>query len=67
MEISKKAIEMILADQQLDKSKLSEKIGCNRSWLSQVISRESCRPATAGRIARGLGVPVSEILKEDKE
>ena len=64
MEISKNAIEMILAERQLDKSKLSEKIGCNRSWLSAVINRETCRPATAGRIAKGLEVPVSEILKK---
>ena len=67
MEISKKAIEMILADQQLDKSKLSEKMGCNRSWLSLVINRGTCRPSTAGRIAKGLGVKVSEILKAEME
>lgn len=65
MQISKQAIQFLMAEQKLTAKKLAEKIGMMPQNLSGILSRGSCQPLTAARIAEGLGVPVSEIVKED--
>lgn len=65
MQISKQAIQFLMAEQKLTAKKLAEKIGMMPQNLSGILSRGSCQPVTAARIAEGLGVPVSEIVKED--
>lgn len=57
-------IEVIMAEKRLTKSKCAELCKISRQHLSTILRRESCEPATAGRLADGLGVPVSEIVKE---
>ena len=61
MKIDKIKIETILADQGKTKTELSTV--CQN--VSTIINRGTCEPKTAGKLAAGLGVPVSEIIKED--
>lgn len=54
-------IEMLLAERGMTKADLAAKSGISRQSVGSVIKRGSCRPATAGKLARGLGVPIDEI------
>lgn len=65
MKISRKKIMLCLAQQNLTCKLLAGKIGMQANNLSTVLSRGSCQPSTAARIAEGLGVPISDILEEE--
>lgn len=65
MKIDKVKIETILADQGKTKTELSTVCGLSRQNVSTIINRGTCEPKTAGKLAAGLGVPVSEIIKEE--
>lgn len=65
MRISKQSIQFYMAEKKLTVKSLAEKIGMMPQNLSNIVSRGCCKPVTAGRIAEGLGVPVSEIMKEE--
>lgn len=58
-------IKLLLAEQELRQSELAEKAGMSRQNLSTILNRGTCSPANAGRIAKALGVDVTEILKEE--
>lgn len=45
----------------------AQRIGCSAQNLSVILSRGTCKPVTAGKIARALGVDVSEIVEEAKQ
>lgn len=64
MQISKQAIQFFMAEQKLTAKKLAEKIDMMPQNLSGILSRGSCQPVTAARIAEGLGVPVRKIMRE---
>lgn len=57
-------IEMTLAENGLSKSQYAERCKISRQNLSTILRRGSCEPATAGKLANGLGVPVREIIQE---
>lgn len=65
MRISKLSIQFYMAEKKLTVKSLAEKIGMMPQNLSNIISRGSCKPITAGRIADALGVSVAEIVKEE--
>ena len=65
MQISKRKIQVLMAENDLITKTLAEKIGTLANNLSAILCRGTCRPETAAKIAGGLGVPVSEILKEE--
>lgn len=62
LSISKTKIEIAQANKQFTTAKLAEVAGMRACQLYTTLSRGSCRPETAGRIAAALGVPVAEIL-----
>lgn len=64
MYISQQKIEMILAERGMTKKELALSIGMTRQNVSNVIRRGTAEPKTAGKLARGLGVTVAEIIKE---
>ncbi len=64
MNISRVKIETILAEHGMTKKELSQRCGIPRQNVSAIVRRETCEPRTAGKLAAGLGVPVSEIIKE---
>lgn len=65
MKISKKKIMLILAKKEMTKAELARRAGIARQNISTILSRGTCNQTTAGKIARGLDVDVSEILAEE--
>lgn len=55
-------IETLLAEKGMTKSDLASRSGISRQSVGSVIKRGSCHPVTAGKLARGLEVPVDEIV-----
>lgn len=64
MNISARRIEEILAERGMTKSDLACRCGVSRQNISTIVRRETAAPKTVGKIAKGLGVPVTDILKE---
>ena len=64
MTINTQRIETILADHGMTKAEFAARCRISRQNVSTIIRRGTCEPKTAGKLAGGLGVPVSEILKE---
>lgn len=65
MRISKQNILIAMANAETNTTKLAERIGMKPQNLSTILSRGSCRPETAKKIAAGLGVEIQEIIKEE--
>lgn len=61
MNISESRIDNLLAANSMRRKDLAEKAGVSSSNLSTILRRGSCTSLTAGRIAKGLGVPVEQI------
>lgn len=55
-------IETMLAEQCMTKTELAMKCGISRQNVSTIIRRGSCEPKTAGKLAEGLGVCISDIV-----
>ena len=64
MNISAVKIETRLAELGLTKTALAERCGVSRQNISTIVHRGTCEPRTAGKLAKGLGVELVEILKE---
>lgn len=64
MNISAIKIETMLAERGMTRTALAELCGISRQNISTVIRRGTCEPKTAGKLAAGLGVNVSDILEE---
>lgn len=65
MNLDKRKIEVFLAEIGLNKSEYAKRCNISRQNISTILRRGSCEPITAGKLAKGLGVPVSEIMKSD--
>ena len=65
MNISIVKIETILAERSLTKSALAEASGISRQSLSTIMKRGTCEPKTTGKLAAGLGIPVSDIVQQE--
>ena len=65
MNLNKPRIELALAKAGLSSyAQLAHKMGCSAQNLSVILNRGSCKPATAGKIAAALGVPLEDLLEE---
>lgn len=62
MKINLFAVEAILAERGMTKAELAHKSGFSRQNLSTIIHRGTCEPKTAGKLARGLNVPLEKIV-----
>lgn len=65
MIINPTKVEILLAERNMSKATLAKLCGISRQNLSTLLRRGSCEPRTAGKLAAGLGIPVSEIVKEN--
>jgi hypothetical protein len=65
MKISKQKVEQIMAEKGLTAAEVAKRSGVSRQNFSTIKLRGTCEPATAGKIARGLGVNVSDVLEVD--
>lgn len=64
MTISATKINLLKAEQRLTNSALAERSGISRQSISTILLRGTCNPITAGKLARGLGVSVADIINE---
>lgn len=64
MNISAVKIETILANHGRTKTELAKCCGISRQNISTIVRRGTCEPKTAGKLAAGLGVDVTDIMKE---
>ncbi len=65
MTISATKINLLKAEQRLTNSALAERSGISRQSISTILLRGTCNPITAGKLARGLGVSVADIIREE--
>ena len=65
MKINAHKIKLILAEMEMTRSDLAAKCGVSRQNISTILTRGTCEPKTAGKLAKGLGVPLDEIVKEE--
>lgn len=64
MNINAIKIETRLAELGITKAELAKRCGMSRQNISTIVRRGTCEPKTAGKLAVGLGVPVTDIIKE---
>lgn len=64
MQINKRQVKIYMAMNGLTTKALAERMGTQPNNLSTVLTRGTCRPETAARIADGLGVTVMDIIEE---
>lgn len=62
MNIDRIKIETILAEKKMTRVNLSLTSGLTPQSISTIVRRGTCEPKTAGKLAAGLGVPVSDII-----
>lgn len=62
MRIDKQKLNVILAEKGLTIGDAAKKAGLSRGRYTLIINSESVRPKTAGKIAKGLGVKIEEII-----
>lgn len=67
MKVDAKKIELLMAEKGLLSKDVAERSGMSRQNFSTVKLRGSCTPVNAGKIAKALGVDVTEILAKEKE
>lgn len=65
MRIDKSKFQIALGKAGFNQTEFSEKISMSRGNLSTIINGKSCQPKTAAKIAKGLGMDLLEIIKED--
>lgn len=65
MKINTNKVVLILAEREMSKSDLAKMCGISRQNLSTILGRGTCSPKTVGKIAKGLGIPVAEVVKEE--
>lgn len=65
MKISKEKIELILAKKNLKIVDAAKIMGMTRQNFSTIKNRGTCTPATAAKIANGLGVEVVELIESE--
>lgn len=63
MNIETKQVQIYLAEKNMSQADLAARCGISRQTLNAVIRRGTCNAKIAGKLALGLGVPVSEIIK----
>ena len=66
MKLSAEKIDLIRASKQITIQELAKKYGASYQRVRAVINSENVHAVTAGRIAKALGVDVTEIIKTDK-
>lgn len=64
MTINTQRAETRLAELGWTKKQLATVCGISAQNISTILRRGTCTPVTAGKLALGLGVPVSELIEE---
>lgn len=65
MRISDKKFEIALANSGLTVGQAAERVGISRQRYSMILNQKNVTPLAAGKIARSLGVDVTEIIETE--
>lgn len=65
MKLNTKRIKNYLAEKDMSLAELARACNMYSAGITTVLKRGTCTPRIAGRIARGMGVDLSEITLED--
>lgn len=65
MKINRNKVDIIMAKKMWTSSELARQCKVSRQTISMVLNGKACRADIAGKIAKGLGAEVTEILEED--
>lgn len=65
MKLDKNKLRIAMARACMDVDDIIQAANMPRPTFNNAVQGRSVRPATLGRIARALGVDVTEIIKED--
>lgn len=65
MRIDSIKIKLLMAEQGISQSELAERCGIARQNISNMLGRGTCSIKKVGQLAKALGVPVAEIVKEE--
>ena len=63
--IQRSRIELIQANKGMSRKQIAEKANVDPRTISVIMRRGRCRPETAGKIARALGVDPKDIMEEE--
>lgn len=58
-------INVLLAENKISKSQLADRSNMSKQWLYMVLSRGYATPLMVNKLAKGLNVEVSEIIKSE--
>lgn len=64
MKLDKKKVQLAWARSEKTAMQLAQIYGCTQQGMVSLLNKTSVTPATAGRLARTLGVDVTEILED---
>ena len=66
MKFDRKLVDIAIAKSDVASYReLARRMRCSAQNLSVILNRGSCKPATAGKIAQALGVPVESIVRKE--
>ena len=65
MRIDSIKIKLLMAEREINQSKLAERCGIARQSISAMLARGTCSIAKVGKLAKALGVDAREIVKEE--
>ena len=63
MRVKKVKLALAMAEREFNFIDLARECGVSRASLSYVNNGKTCRPATAGKIAQALNVPVEQLFE----
>ncbi|MBQ8804161.1 MAG: helix-turn-helix domain-containing protein [Tyzzerella sp.] len=66
MELNRKKIDICLARRKMTIGQLAEECGFSRNRLNVLLNSRNITPASAGKVAGGLGVDITEIIEAEK-
>ncbi len=64
MELSRKKINIALAQKEMTVTQLAKAYGVSRARMNVILNQREVTPVCAGRIAKALGCDVTEILAD---
>lgn len=64
MELSREKINIAMARKQWNMAQLAKAYGVSRTRINSIMMQRRVTPACAGRMAKALGVDVTEILED---
>lgn len=64
MIVSKKKLEMAMANACLNTQELCKEINMKYQQFYRVVNGNNCKPATIGKIAKALNVPVETLIED---